>query len=54
MLQLNIEVHYATSYAENVVVHNSKLDPGVTLVNKSDRKAELFERVRANLDSEGD
>ncbi|HAY45926.1 MAG TPA: hypothetical protein DCY55_06530 [Gammaproteobacteria bacterium] len=41
-LQLNIKVIYTTGYAENSVVHNGKLDPGVTLVSKPYRRAELL------------
>ena len=51
-LQPNIKVLYTTGYAENAVVHNGQLDPGVTLVNKPYQRAELLEKVRAMLDSE--
>jgi PAS domain S-box-containing protein len=51
-LQPDIKVLYTTGYAENTIVHHGKLDPGVTLVNKPYRRAELLEKVRAILDSE--
>jgi signal transduction histidine kinase len=50
--QPGIKVLYATGYAENAVVHNGHLDPGVILVNKPYRRAELLGKVRAVLDSE--
>ncbi len=53
-LQLNIKVIYTTGYAENSVVHNGKLDPGVTLVSKPYRRAELLEKVRQILDQKDD
>lgn len=52
--QPNIKVLYATGYAESAVVHSGRLDPGVILVNKPYRRAELLEKVRAILDSDGD
>ena len=48
----NIKVLFTTGYAENAVVHNGMLDPGVTLVNKPYRRVALLEKVRAILDSE--
>ena len=51
-LQPNIKVIYTTGYAENAFVHNGPLDPGITVVNKPYRRAELLEKVRAILDSE--
>ena len=49
-LQPNIKVLYTSGYIENAVVHYGKLNPGMTLVNKPYRKAELLEKVRAILD----
>lgn len=49
-LHPDIKVLYTTGYTENSVVHNGKLDPGVTLVNKPYRRAELLEKVRTILD----
>ena len=51
-LQPSIKVLYTTGYAENAVVHNGQLEPGVTLVNKPFRREELLKKVRAMLDSE--
>ncbi len=53
-IQPNIKVLYTTGYAENAVVHNGQLDPGVTLVNKPFNRVELLEKVRAMLGSEDD
>jgi CheY-like chemotaxis protein len=53
-IQPNIKVLYTTGYAENAVVHNEQLDPGVTLVNKPYSRVELLEKVRAMLGSEDD
>jgi PAS domain S-box-containing protein len=49
-IQPRIKVLYTTGYTENSVVHNGRLDPGVSLVNKPYRRAELLEKVRAALD----
>jgi PAS domain S-box-containing protein len=51
-IQPGIKVLYTTGYAENAVVHHGRLAPGVTLVNKPYRRAELLEKVRAILDRE--
>ncbi len=52
-LQPDIEVLYTTGYAENAIVHKGQLEPGVTLVNKPYRRAELLGTIRAILDGEG-
>ncbi len=52
-LQPYIKALYTSGYAENAVVHNGTLAPGATVVNKPYRRAELLEKVRALLDSEG-
>jgi PAS domain S-box-containing protein len=49
-IQPNINVLYTTGYTENAVVHQGKLDPGVTLINKPYRRAELLEMVHTILD----
>ncbi len=49
-LQSGIKVLYATGYTKNAVVHAGQLDPGVALVNKPYRRAELLEKIRAVLD----
>ena len=51
-LHPDIKVLYTTGYAQNAVIHNGQLDPGVTLVNKPFLRAELLEKVRTMLDSE--
>ena len=50
-LQPSIKVLYTSGYAENAVVHNGQLDPGVTVVTKPYRRAELLGKVRTLLDS---
>ncbi len=52
-LQPEIEVLYTTGYAENAVLHNGALEPGLTLLNKPYRQAELLRKIRAILDGEG-
>jgi len=49
-LQPDIKVIYTTGYAENAVVHNGKLDAGVTLVNKPYHRDELLQTIRETLD----
>ena len=51
-IQPNIKVLYTTGYTESAIVHQGQLDPGVTMVNKPYRRAELLEKVRAMLDRE--
>ncbi len=51
-LQPDIEVLYTTGYAENAVLHNGALEPGVSLVTKPYRQAELLKKSRAMLDAE--
>ncbi len=48
-VQPNVKVIYTTGYIENAVVHDGELAPGITLVNKPDRRAELLEKVRTAL-----
>ena len=52
-LQPKIKVLYTTGYAASAVIHQGRLDPGATLVNKPCRRADLLEKVRAIFDSEG-
>jgi PAS domain S-box-containing protein len=49
-LQPKIKVLYATGYAENAVIHNGKLDPGVNLLHKPYSRARLLEKLRGILD----
>ena len=53
-LQPDIKVLYTTGFAKDAVVHRGKPVPGETLINKPYRRAELLEKVRAMLGSEGD
>ena len=48
-LQPEIKVIFTTGYAEHALAHNGILDPGMTLVTKPYRRAELLEAVRAAL-----
>lgn len=45
-----LKVLYTTGYAENSIIHNGRLDQGITMVNKPYRRAELLEKVRTTLD----
>lgn len=49
-LRPTLRVLYTSGYTENAVVHHGRLDPGVNLVSKPYRRAELAARVRAVLD----
>jgi signal transduction histidine kinase/CheY-like chemotaxis protein len=49
-IQPGVKTLYTTGYAENAVVHYGRLAPGVTMVNKPYRRAELLEKVRNILD----
>jgi CheY-like chemotaxis protein len=49
-LQPGIKVIYTTGYAENAMIHDGKMDAGVTLVNKPFRRTELLDKVRTKLD----
>jgi signal transduction histidine kinase/CheY-like chemotaxis protein len=44
-----LRVLFTTGYAENALVHHGRLDPGVTVLTKPYRKAELAEKVRKAL-----
>ncbi len=45
-----IGVLYTSGYAENAIVHHDRLDPGVHLLPKPFRKADLAKKVREVLD----
>jgi PAS domain S-box-containing protein len=49
-LQPAMKVLYTSGYTENAVIHHGRLDPGVNLLSKPYRRAELAERVRVILD----
>ncbi len=44
-----IAVVFTSGYTENSIVHNGKLDPGITLINKPWRAQDLAHRLRAAL-----
>ncbi len=44
-----LKVLYTSGYTENAIVHHGRLDPGVQLLAKPYRRAELARRVRAVL-----
>ena len=49
-LRPRLKVLYTSGYTDNAVVHDGRLDPGVLLLNKPYRRAELALTVRAALD----
>ena len=53
-IQPDIKVLFTSGYAEETMSHDGKLDPGITLVSKPFRKAEMLEKVRAALDAADD
>jgi signal transduction histidine kinase/HAMP domain-containing protein len=44
-----LRVLYTSGYTENAIVHHGRLDPGVALLNKPYRKADLAKKVREVL-----
>jgi PAS domain S-box-containing protein len=49
-LRPGIKVLFTSGYTENVVVHHGRLDPGVQLLNKPYRMADMARKIRAVLD----
>ena len=45
-----LKVLYTSGYTENAIVHHGRLDPGVLLLAKPYRKAELARMIRTALD----
>lgn len=48
-LQPDLPVLYTSGYTENAIVHQGRLDPGVLLLNKPYRLADLAEKLAAAL-----
>ena len=49
-MQPNLKVLYTSGYTENAIVHHGRLDPGVALLSKPYRRADLAKRIRQVLD----
>ncbi|WP_339800615.1 PAS domain S-box protein [uncultured Marinobacter sp.] len=47
-----LPVLYTSGYTENAIVHNGRLDPGVQLLGKPYRKADLLRKIREVLDGQ--
>jgi CheY-like chemotaxis protein len=45
-----LKIVYMSGYTENAILHHGRLDPGVLLLQKPFRRAELAEKIRAALD----
>jgi PAS domain S-box-containing protein len=45
-----LRVLYTSGYSENAIVHHGRLDPGVELLSKPYRRAELASKIRRVLD----
>jgi PAS domain S-box-containing protein len=52
-LRPGVKVLFTSGYAENAIVHDGRLDPGVELLSKPYRRRELAAKVRQILDSGG-
>ena len=44
-----LKVLYTSGYTENAIIHHGRVDPGVALLNKPYRKAELAQKIRQVL-----
>ena len=49
-LRPGLKVLYTSGYAENAIVHDGRLDPGLVLLRKPYRRADLARKVRQALD----
>lgn len=52
-LRPGLKVLYTSGYAENAIVHHGRLDPGVQLLGKPYRRAELARKIRMAIGSGG-
>jgi PAS domain S-box-containing protein len=52
-LKPDIKVLFTSGYTENAIVHHGRLDPGVELLSKPYRRAELARRIRQVLNEHG-
>src|SRR6185503_12133196 len=50
----SLHVLYTSGYADHVVAQHGRLDPGIALLSKPYRKAELARRVREALGQDGE
>ncbi|MEX2334292.1 MAG: ATP-binding protein [Pseudohongiella sp.] len=50
VLRPGLKVLYMSGYTENAIVHHGRLDPGVSLLSKPFRRADLAKKVREVLD----
>jgi PAS domain S-box-containing protein len=50
----NVKVLYTSGYTENAIIHHGRLDPGVALIDKPYRMAELARKIREVLGTPGD
>src|SRR5690606_15521201 len=50
-LRPKLKVLYTSGYTENAIVHQGRLDPGVQLLRKPYRRAELARKLRQALRS---
>ena len=53
-LRPGLKVLYTSGYTENAIIHQGRLDPGVQLLNKPYRQAELLAKVRLVLSRESE
>ncbi len=52
VLRPKLKVLYTSGYSANAIVHQGRLDPGVELLSKPYRRAEMAEKLRKVLDSD--